>query len=83
MLTPRNEKELAKILGNDTDLRKDIHYAIAKADRMIEQEVLDAIRKAIRRNRISLQLLDHGEATRGLKRYYSDIRAAGKFVKMW
>jgi len=83
MLTPRNAKELAKVLANDTELRKDVHYAIAKADRMIEQEVLDAIRSAVRRNQISLQLLDHNEATRGLKRYYSDIKAAGKFVKMW
>lgn len=83
MLTPRNAKELAKILGNDTELRKDIHYTIAKADRMVEQGVLDAVRASVRRNNVSLQLLDHGDATRGLKRYYADIKAAGKFVKMW
>jgi|GEM_PF-4569405 len=83
MLTPRSAKELAKLLGNDSELRKDIHHAIAKADRAIEQEVLTAIRNAIRRNEISLQLLDHDDATVGLKRYYADIKAAGKFVKLW
>jgi hypothetical protein len=32
---------------------------------------------------MSLKLLSHEDATAGLKRYYEDIRAAGKFVRLW
>lgn len=83
MLTPRNAKEMAKILGSDTELRKKVHGIVARADWTIEQELLAAVREAARRNRMSLKLLSHDDATDGLKRYYSDIKAAGKFVRLW
>jgi len=83
MLTPRNAKELAKILGSDMELRKKVHGIIARADYNIEQDLLAAIRAAARRQQMSLKLLTHEDATRGLKRYYEDIRAAGKFVRLW
>lgn len=83
MLTPRNAKEMAKILGGDPELRKTVHGIIARADWTIEKELLDAVRQAARRNQMSLRLLSHDDATAGLKRYYSDIKAAGKFVRLW
>jgi len=83
MLTPKNDKELAKILGTDPDLRRAVHGVIARADMMIQQEILAAVRESARRNEMSLKLLSHEDATAGLKRYYKDIRAAGKFVKLW
>jgi hypothetical protein len=83
MLTPRNAKEMAKILGNDPELRRAVHGVVARADHMIETEVLAAVRDSARRNQMSLQLLGHDDAVQGLKRYYSDIKAAGKFVRMW
>lgn len=83
MLTPRNAKEMAKILGSDSELRKKVHGIIARADYTIENELLEAVRAAARRQQMSLKLLSHEEATTGLKRYYEEVRAAGKFVKLW
>jgi len=83
MLTPRNDKELAKILGDDPDLRRAVHGVVARADMMIEKEILDAVRASARRNGMSLRMLSHEDATAGLKRYYRDIKAAGKFVRLW
>ena len=83
MLTPRNAKEMAKILGSDTDLRKRVHGIVARADSSIESDLLEAVREAARRQQMSLKLLSHEEAVAGLKRYYEEIRAAGKFVKLW
>jgi hypothetical protein len=83
MLTPRNAKEMAKILGSDSELRKKVHGIIARADYTIEQELLAAVRASARRQTMSLKLLSHEDATAGLKRYYEDIRAAGKFVRLW
>lgn len=83
MLTPRNAKEMAKILGGDSELRKKVHGIIARADYTIEQELLAAVRASARRQQMSLKLLSHEGATAGLKRYYEDIKAAGKFVRLW
>lgn len=83
MLAPTNEKELAKILGNDPDLRRAVHGVIARADLMIEKEILAAVRASAKRNEMSLRMLSHEDATAGLKKYYRDIKAAGKFVRLW
>lgn len=83
LLMPKTAKELAKILGGDPDLRRAVHGVIARADLMVEREILAAVRESARRSEVSLRLLSHEAATDGLKRYYKDIRAAGKFVKLW
>lgn len=83
MIAPRNAKELAKMLANDPELRRRIHRIVADADLQVEDQVLEAMKAALRRNQISLQTLEHREVTNGLKRYYQDIRAASKFVKLW
>jgi hypothetical protein len=74
---------MAQILATDPELRRAIHGVIARADHMIQDEVLAAVKAAAMRNEMSLSLLSHDDATRGLKRYYADIKAAGKFVKLW
>lgn len=83
MIAPRNAKELAKVLANDTELRRRIHRVVADADLAVEDGVLEAVKAALRRGQISLQVMSHADVTNGLKRYYQDIRAASKFVKMW
>ena len=37
MLTPRNAKEMAKILGSDSELRKKVHGIIARVGRQPDQ----------------------------------------------
>lgn len=83
LMMPKNAKQLAKVLSGDPDLRRAVHGVIARADLMVEKEILAAVRESARRNEMSLRMLSHDDATEGLKRYYKDIRAAGKFVKLW
>jgi hypothetical protein len=83
MEQPRNAKELARILANDPELKRAIHGVIARADHLLEKELLEAVREASRRNSISYSQLDHEDVTEGLKRCYKMINASGLFVRLY
>lgn len=80
-LAPRKAKELAKLLEQDPQLKSELYDLIAKTDMAMRDGLHKAVLNSLKRRQIDVRMMDHGDVTDGLRKFYKAISLSGKFVK--
>lgn len=82
-LSPRNPKEMMRLLLRDPDLKREMHDVLTRADNMVQNDMSAAIKHFLERNQVDIRLMSHTELATTFKAYYKKISLYGNFVKMF